>query len=302
MPANGASLRQEALVIQKSCPPHNSSPIPAMLSTRPVPTFLLFTLLFAAVGLLWSTSPTSLRAQSNEASTSTRSVLLEGKTILQGGVNKNSLDSLRKARALFKQATNGDNHQSLAHYYAALADVRMLNQLPQKAKDRRKPLVNNAIDHLETATDLDPKMADAWALLTSCYGQKMSLQPMKFKSLSSKSEEAMKTAKKLAPKNPRVWLIDGRGDYFTPEMYGGDKERGLKKMKKAARLADQETVEDSLQPNWGHAEAYAWIGFAHMNADQTKQARKAFETALDINPEYGFVKDYLLPQLEKKSK
>jgi tetratricopeptide (TPR) repeat protein len=273
-----------------------------MLSTHPAPSVLLFTTLVAAIGLLWSTSPPALHAQSNDASTSPRSVLLKGKTILQGGVNKGSLDSLRKARALFKQATNGDNHQSLAHYYAALANVRMLNQLPQKAKDRRKPLVNDAIDHLETATDLAPKKADAWALLTSCYGQKMGIQPMKAQSLAPKSEKAMKKAMELGPKNPRVWLISGRQDYFTPEMYGGDKERGLKKMKKAAKLAEQERIEDPLQPSWGHAEAYAWIGFAHMNAERTNQARKALEKALAINPEYGFVKDYLLPELEKKSK
>lgn len=264
--------------------------------------FLLPTTALALVGLLWCTQPLPLHAQSSEASTSTRSVLLKGKTILQGGVNKGSLDSLRKARALFKRATGPGEHQALAHYYAALADVRMLNQLPQDAKEKRHPVVNDAIDHLETATKLDPEMADAWALLTSCYGQKMGLQPMKFKSLSSKSEKAMKKAMELAPKNPRVWLISGRQDYFTPEMYGGDKKRGLEKFKKAARLAEQETVEDPLQPSWGHAEAYAWIGFAHMNADRTTQARKAYEKALEINPEYGLVKEAFLPALEKRSK
>lgn len=228
------------------------------------------------------------------------SLLLRGKTFLDAGANRGSADSLKQARALFKQATSGD-HQALAHYYAALADYRLSNQLPDDAEDQKEPVLKDAIEHLNTATDLDPKLADAWALLSGCYGQMMGLNPMRGMSLGPEANDAMSKAKDLAPENPRVWIIDGTSDFFAPSMFGGDKERALRKFEKAARLAEQESVEDPLMPSWGHAEAYAWIGLAHMNAERYEQARTASETALDVNPDFGWVKYVLLPKLDEQT-
>jgi tetratricopeptide (TPR) repeat protein len=176
----------------------------------------------------------------------------------------------------------------------------MVNQLPDDAEDRRETVLKDAISHLKRATKTDPEMADAWALLAGCYGQMMGINPMKGMSLGPKSSQALKKAKKLAPQNPRVWIISGTQDYFTPSMFGGDKERALKKFKKAARLAEQESIDDPLMPSWGHAEAYTWIGIAQMNAERYAEARSAFEKALDLNPDYGWVKAVLLPKLNEK--
>ncbi|MCS3785375.1 tetratricopeptide repeat protein [Salinibacter ruber] len=54
-------------------------------------------------------------------------------------------------------------------------------------------------------------------------------------------------------------------------------------------------------PSWGHAEAHAWVGVAHMEAERYDPARTAFETALDLNPDYGWVRSVLLPRLEKQA-
>lgn len=83
----------------------------------------------------------------------------------------------------------------------------------------------------------------------------MGLNPMQAMFLSSDADEVVKRARELAPKNPCVWTIGGTQDFFTPSMFGGDKERALKKFNKAARLAEQETVDDPLMPSWGHVEA-----------------------------------------------
>ncbi|MFB6099361.1 MAG: tetratricopeptide repeat protein, partial [Salinibacter sp.] len=95
--------------------------------------------------------------------------------------------------------------------------------------------------------------------------------------------------------------IDGTSDFFAPSMFGGDKDRALRKFKKAARLAEQASVDDSLPPAWGHAEAYAWIGLVHLQAERYGKARTAFERALSINPKYGWVRHGLLPRLEKQA-
>ncbi|MFB6099362.1 MAG: hypothetical protein ABEK84_09685, partial [Salinibacter sp.] len=109
---------------------------------------------------------------------------------LDGGVNRGSIDSLKQARALFEQATNGPEHRALAHYYAGLADYRLANLYPDDAESKREPILKDAIDHLKTATDLNPNMADAWALLSGCYGQWMGFDPMRSMSLGPKANEA----------------------------------------------------------------------------------------------------------------
>jgi tetratricopeptide (TPR) repeat protein len=143
--------------------------------------------------------------------------------------------------------------------------------------------------------------ADAWALLAGCYGRMMGINPMQGMSLGPKANKAMERATTLAPENPRVWIVSGTQDFYTPSMFGGDKERALEKFKKAARLAEQETVDDPLMPDWGHAEAHAWIGIAHMNAERYDQARTDFQAALDINPDYGWVESTLLQELSRQS-
>jgi tetratricopeptide (TPR) repeat protein len=153
---------------------------------------------------------------------------------------------------------------------------------------------------LKRATERDENMADAWALLTGVYGQRMGLNPMEGMFLGSDADDAIERAKTLDPDNPRVWIIAGTQDFFTPSLFGGDKERALKKFKKAAQLAQQESIDDPLLPSWGHAESYAWIGIAHMQAERPSRARAAFENALDANPDYGWVKSVLLPKLEEQ--
>ena len=257
---------------------------------------LLFTLV--ACGSSVPTVPASSTAPA-VGPAATDSLLRQTKTHIHEATNKGSIDSLKQARAWAKQATGGE-HGALAHYYAALADFRMVNQLPEDDEDRREQVMEDAISHLKRATEIDSTMTDAWALLSGCYGQMMSMNPMQGMSLGPKSNEAMEAAKEHGPDNPRVWIIDGTSDFYTPSMFGGDKEQALKKFKKAARLAEQESIDDPLMPSWGHAEAHAWIGIAHMNAERYDEARTAFETALDINPDYGWVKHVLLPKVKEK--
>jgi tetratricopeptide (TPR) repeat protein len=241
-------------------------------------------------------SPTSSALGSATAD----SLLRQVKTQIREATNKGSLDSLKQARAWAKQATGGQR-AALAHYYAALADYRMSNRLPESDEGRREGVIEDAIGHLKRATEINGTMADAWALLSGCYGQMMGMNPMQGMSLGPKANEAMKRAKEHGPNNPRVWIIDGTSDFYAPSMFGGDEERALEKFRKAARLAEQEPADDPLMPSWGHAEAHAWIGLAHLEAGRHDQARTAFETALDLNPNYGWVQSVLLPRLNEQT-
>jgi len=80
-------------------------------------------------------------------------------------------------------------------------------------------------------------------------------------------------------------------------LFGGGKEKGFEALKKAAELFDRWRTSDSLQPDWGREQVYAWIGLVHLDRNETILAWKAFEKALEINPDYGWVKYVLMKKV-----
>jgi tetratricopeptide (TPR) repeat protein len=226
------------------------------------------------------------------------SLIVQGKNQIATAVNKWDAAEMQKARAYFERLLAGKKHEALLHYYSGYCDYR-LAIFYQQAKNQEmiKQHLEAAITHLEAAVKLNNKFADAYALLSSCYGQKISMAPMLGMTLGPKSGMTMQSALQLAPDNPRVILLDAIGTFYKPAMFGGDKDKALAGFKRAAELFDKEKNADPLQPDWGHAEAYAWIGVAYLDKKDAAAARTAFERALAIAPEYGWVKHQLYPRV-----
>ena len=223
------------------------------------------------------------------------SLIVSGKQMLESA---NDLDSMYAARATFERALADTGLVAWGHYYIALADYRIAGLLEGESKDPSEHL-NAAVEHLKKATEIDPQAAEAYSLLSSVYGWQIGLSPMKSMLLGPRVGKAAQKAKQLAPDNPRVVLSAAISDFNTPEMFGGNKEKGLQGFQRAAELFAQEEPTDPIQPVWGHREAYAWLGIAYQNQGELESARAAFEKALEIDPDFGWVKDWLLPELEK---
>ena len=226
------------------------------------------------------------------------SLIVSGRQMLQAGESANDLDAMYAARATFERALADTSLVAWGHYYIALADYRIAGLLEGESKDPSGHL-NAAVEHLKKATEIDPQAAEAHALLSSVYGWQIGLEPMKTMFLGPKSGKAIQKAKQLAPDNPRVVLSAAISDFNTPEMFGGSKEKSLQGLQRAAELFAQEEPTDPIQPVWGHREAYAWLGIAYQGRGELESARAAFEKALEIDPNFGWVKYWLLPELEK---
>ena len=237
-----------------------------------------------------------LPAQAQEAD----SLLLHGKRMMAAGLNTANLDQMREARALFERAANDDHRAALAHYYVARTDHNLANLLAQHDEGGAVDHLDSAVEHLKKAIALEAS-AEAYALLSSTYGRKISLKPLKGMFLGPKAGNALNEAKQLDPDNPRVVLTEAISDFNTPRMWGGSKARAMEGFLRALDVFEQEDVADPLQPSWGHEDAYAWLGIAHLQNDAREAARAAFEKALEINPDYGWVKYVLLPKLNSEA-
>ena len=103
-------------------------------------------------------------------------------------------------------------------------------------------------------------------------------------------------AHELAPDNPRVVMMQATSSLFTPTMWGGDVDAAVEDLQRAADLFESDSPSGPLQPDWGHSETYAWLGIAHMKQGRYEEAESALTKALEIDPDFSWVRRVLLPK------
>ena len=224
------------------------------------------------------------------------SLFVSGKQMLRSGAP----DALYAAKARFERTLADTALAAWGHYYIALAEYRIADYLLATGEENKGAAhLKAAVEHLQKATKIDPQAAEAYALLSSAYGRQIGLSPIKGMVLGRRAQQALQKATQLAPDNPRVALCMAIRDFNTPGMLGGSKEKGLQGFQRAAELFAQEEPTNPIRPAWGHSRTYAWLGLAHQDRGELAQARAAFAKALAINPDFSWVKNVLLPELEK---
>ena len=227
--------------------------------------------------------------------------LVEAKSCLREGDNSARGEDYCRAKATLKNCAAGAGYQPLVEYYLGYADYRLGVVVYRMDKERSIAYLDSAVGHLTRAIGQKEDFAEAHALLSSCYGIQISFAPLKAIVLGPRSGMEMQKARDRSPENPRIALLDAISTYNTPTLFGGGKEKGLDALKKAAELFDRWKAADSLAPDWGADEVHAWIGLAYVDRNEMILARRAFENALRINPDNGWVKNVLLPKVTSQS-
>ena len=233
----------------------------------------------------------------NDQSIESEAPFVEGKELLQQAIDSSKPDQLYEAQKLFDRARQDGHHEEFALYYLALCEYRLATLFAATPGEQAES-INRTIEHLKGAIELEDNFSDAHALLASAYGQKLGLKPHLGMALGPETKRVLEKSKRLDGNNPRVVLIDGMSDYYTPAMFGGDKQRAISKMEHALELFAKEEIRDPLQPSWGYDEACAHLGIMRQDAGDIEGAREAFAKALEVNPNNGWVKFQLLPGLD----
>ena len=227
------------------------------------------------------------------------SLLLKAKDQLNRAVRQWNESELQNARALFERLLNRNDKKFLVHYYVAYADYHLINFYQKDdTADQMKKFLDDGIRHLKQSIELNENFSESFALLSSLLGRKISLNPLKAIVLGPRSGTAIAKAMQLEPQNPRVHFISGINAYFTPKMFGGGKNKARRALKKALQLFPQYHSSSPLYPDWGYPETYAWLGILAIDADSLEQAETYFHKALEIDPDFSWVKNHLLPKLQ----
>lgn len=243
--------------------------------------------------LLLTLAPSATSAQPVD------SLLARGTDLLEEGTTHGDPATLQQARSLFQRATASDTLAAFSHYYIGLADYRLIDV---SGEDQQETYMDDAAKHLEKALELRARWAEANALLALVYGRKAGQGMLSGMRYGPRADNRLEAAKAADADNPRVLIAEGISLINKPSMWGGDKDLGLKRLQEAIREFEEnatasDTASKSLEPGWGHAEAYAWIGITHASADRFDPARNAFQSALSVRPEYAWVENVLMPKL-----
>ncbi len=196
-------------------------------------------------------------------------------------------------------AVNPDDAEAL--YYSAYSAYRLVNiGMVKEEHSLIDTYLEKSIDDAKKLFGNEIFSSDAYVVAAASLMMKLAVDISDAPNLSMKIHGYLDNAEKSDQNNPRICLTRGTMFYNTPPQFGGGADKALKQFEMALKLFESnESVNEKV--SWGHAEAYAWKGLAHEKLNEIEKSKSAFDTALKIESNFGWVKYQLLPALEKRS-
>jgi len=145
------------------------------------------------------------------------------------------------------------------------------------------PALETCIRHARAAEDASsgdgPLRAESQALLGVCHSGLAGTGPAA--SMQHGQRAAMLRDESLltAPDNPRVLILAGVQDVWTPVQWGGSPERAERQLRRALEHLDREDPAPDWQPRWGHSDAIGHLALALEQLDRPDEARAVLDRA-----------------------
>jgi tetratricopeptide (TPR) repeat protein len=193
----------------------------------------------------------------------------------------------RSLASVMELLAPADSENATRSYYAGLANYRLTQLALTKDKSRAKETAEACVHSLDQALKIQREFAEALALQSACLDVLSTLEAWRTPFAASRSGAQIEKARHLAPKNPRVLLLDAVGLYERPKSSADERDRALSGFRKAAAAFEAERQETEHAPGWGAAEAYTYLGRCYLDRGAALEARDALERALLIAPEFA---------------
>lgn len=138
------------------------------------------------------------------------------------------------------------------YYYAAYCQV--MEALFTKDRDKVDGWADKASVNVDKAEAFAPNNSELICLKSLIATSRISVDPMtRGAQYGPESATLLVKAKELNPENPRVYMLQGQGLYFTPEQFGGDKQKAKQLFEVALQKFAAFKPATSVDPTWGEA-------------------------------------------------
>lgn len=173
------------------------------------------------------------------------------------------------------------------------------------AKEQTRDL-EQAVDEFNRAAAKDPAFVDAKVGTVSCLGLLIGLSQgdrARVQELIARGAPLRKEAETAAPDNPRLLWVLGMNQWYIPPEQGGGQVKSMETYQKGLEAARKQrgSITDPLEPSWGEPELLMSLAGANLyrTAPDLDAAEGYAQSALDMVPNWHYVRDILLPQIRK---
>jgi hypothetical protein len=162
---------------------------------------------------------------------------------------------LKDLSASFERIADAEKSQWLPYYYAALTQINAalmsaVNGQPSAAAI--DPLADKAEQMINKAEALSKDNSEIFIVKKMIATARLMADPMnRYMQYGPVAQQALETAKKLNPENPRIYLLEGQDKFYTPEQFGGSKTEAKKLFEEALKKFDAFKPASEIDPVWG---------------------------------------------------
>jgi len=157
--------------------------------------------------------------------------------------------------------------------------------------------IDKTVEQVDVLIKKYPNSSELYSISAAIMSVQMAFSPAKGMTLGSQSGKHINKALELDSNSALAWRQDASSKYFTPKMWGGDINLAIQEFEKAIHLFE----EQNQTKDWVYLDAMAWLGIAYSKTGQKDKAKEIFEKALQIEPNFTWVKNSLLPSVLKSS-
>lgn len=203
--------------------------------------------------------------------------------------------------AALEKMVSTHEHVPILHYYIALASVRYaMRCIKREDEVGMERSFETGMEHLGKALAMKSDFAEAHILEAYIYAQRIVRAVTEAMKYALKIAEALGKAKVVEANNPRLHLVEGITSFVLPETFGGGIHKAIESLSKAEQLFKTYQLQSPMYPDWGREEVYAWLGKAAFEQENYGLARQYYQHALSIKPDYDWVKNVLMVELNQK--
>lgn len=161
----------------------------------------------------------------------------------------------------FERIAEAEKTQWLPYYYAALCNVNaglMMGGPDIMSGNAAKtdPIADKAEKLLNKAEEMMKDNSEIYVVRKQIASLRMMGDVMsRYMTYGPEATAHLEKAKKLNPENPRVYLLEGQDQFFTPEQFGGSKAQAKLLFESALKKFESFKPESEIHPSWGAATA-----------------------------------------------
>ncbi|HBY60518.1 MAG TPA: hypothetical protein DEH78_11900 [Solibacterales bacterium] len=181
-----------------------------------------------------------------------------------------------------KAADGASADDAAAQYRIAVAQSYVAEVAQElRDKDGARNAAEAGIKAAQRAVELKPNVAEHHRILGTLCGQVIPANVLAGMKYGRCALDEISKALELDPKSAKAYVSRGVGNYYLPPAFGGGVEPAIRDFRKAIELDGRS------------AEGWLWLGLGLRKANQNAEARKAFQKAIQLNPNRVWAKEQL---------